>query len=260
MGMVKVGMVSRLLAWPRAHVARVKVTMDLTTVYHAPTATFTLLDRANVSLLLQPPEGACGLHTSLVILVLSSLDHRERRRRGREEAQGWGKVLQVFLLAEATSQEVQEEVEKEQVEHGDLLQVGDPESYTRLVYKTLAGLLWAAASCPHVTFVAKTDDDVTLDLGELLGQLEGREGELASFSTSLEGERLACPSVSRNFRPNRSRRPGSMLAKWRLGEEEWREDRLPHYCPGWLWVTTPRSVSVSVSVSDLQTQGGPGPG
>ena len=56
--------------------------------------------------------------------------------------------------------------------------------------------------------MAKTDDDASLDLDLLLAQLEEKSNGFFS-----------CPSVSRNFRPNRGARVGSLLAKWRLDQE-----------------------------------------
>ena len=83
--------------------------------------------------------------------------------------------------------------------------MSDPESYQRLSFKTLSGLLWTSLRCDGVKFVAKTDDDVVLDLHNLLHQLQRKH---------LEGERfLACPSPSRNYKPTRSNRTRSNKVK-----------------------------------------------
>ena len=147
---------------------------------------------------------------SLVLLVLSALSHQERRDRMRAEVVKTrvgrsGEVKLVFLLAEANSLEEKDAVRVEHEHHRDLLQVSDPESYSRLAYKTLSGLIWTKLFCGKARFVAKTDDDALLDLDLLLARLEEKSGNFVS-----------CPSVSRNFRPNRGGREGSLLAKWRL--------------------------------------------
>ena len=150
---------------------------------------------------------------SLVLLVLSALDHKTRRDRirsemGKSRVGRRGEVKLVFLLAEPHSLEKKEAIKVEHLHHGDLLQVSDPESYGRLTYKTLSGLIWTKLFCSKARFVAKTDDDASLDLDLLLAQLEEKSNSFFS-----------CPSVSRNFRPNRGARVGSLLAKWRLDQE-----------------------------------------
>ena len=159
----------------------------------------------------EEPEATKDQDISLVLLALSALTNQERRARMRTEvgntkAGSRGEVKLVFILAEAGSLEDQDALELEQQRHGDLLQVSDPESYSRLAYKTLSGLIWTKVFCSKAKFVAKTDDDALLDLDHLLEQLEAKKSN--NF--------VSCPSVSRNFRPNRGARLGSLLAKWRL--------------------------------------------
>ena len=159
----------------------------------------------------EEPEATKDQDISLVLLALSALNNQERRARMRTEvgntkAGSRGEVKLVFILAEAGSLEDQDALELEQQRHGDLLQVSDPESYSRLAYKTLSGLIWTKVFCSKAKFVAKTDDDALLDLDHLLEQLEAKKS----------GNFLSCPSVSRNFQPNRGARLGSLLAKWRL--------------------------------------------
>jgi hypothetical protein len=107
--------------------------------------------------------------------------------------------------------------------------VSDPESYRRLSYKTLSGFLWTSVSCPQARHVAKMDDDVSVDLGMLLAQLEDRPGDF-----------ISCPSVMRNVRPTRQNRTGSTLAKWNMPHADMPRRVYPDFCPGWLYVTTPR--------------------
>ena len=146
-------------------------------------------------------------------------------------------VAVVFLVAESATAEVQEEVEEEQAEHGDLLQVSDPESYARLAYKTLSGLIWTGLHCPDIPHVAKTDDDATLNLPALLDQLEGRREDF-----------LACPSPSRNFQPTRTSRAASQTGKWSPTWAEMARRTWPDFCFGWLWVTSPR---VGVALAEV---------
>ena len=205
------------------------VTHNLSTLYDPHSHTFTIIDRSNVSLALEPGPGTCSPSTSLVLLVLSALGNTDRRVRLRAEMAEWREVSLVFLVAEARTAEAQAVVAGEQAEHGDLLQVQDPESYDRLAYKTLAGLLWTSLHCPTVSAVAKTDDDVTLDTALLVDMAAAKEGDF-----------LSCTCPSRNFRPNRNMRPESVQAKWVVTWEDLPRRVYPDFCSGWLWVTTPR--------------------
>ena len=176
----------------------------------------TELKEHSTSSLKDLPVPAKEQEISLVLLVLSALSHQARRDRMRAEvvktrAGRRGEVKLVFLLAEANSLEERDAVRVEHEHHRDLLQVSDPESYGRLAYKTISGLIWTKLFCGRARFVAKTDDDALLELDLLLSQLEEK----------LSSNFISCPSVSRNFRPNRGGREGSLLAKWRLDHKVW---------------------------------------
>ena len=103
-----------------------------------------------------------------------------RTEVGNTKAGSRGEVKLVFILAEAGSLEDQDALKLEQQRHGDLLQVSDPESYSRLAYKTLSGLIWTKLFCGKARFVAKTDDDALLDLDLLISQLESKSGSIFS--------------------------------------------------------------------------------
>ena len=101
---------------------------------------------------------------SLIFLISA----RHQRATLRHAVKEQDRVSLVFLVAESSDLEVQEVVQEEHRIHRDLLQVSplnpsssflstnlslqvsDPESYTRLAYKTLSGFLWAASSCSQV--------------------------------------------------------------------------------------------------------------
>ena len=61
------------------------VTHNLSTLYDPHSHTFTIIDRSNVSLALEPGPGTCSPSTSLVLLVLSALGNTDRRVRLRAE-------------------------------------------------------------------------------------------------------------------------------------------------------------------------------
>ena len=111
-----------------------------------------------------------------------------------------------------------------------VLQISDPEGYSRLSYKTLAGFLWTNIFCDCAKYVGKMDDDALLDMNTLFQQLESKRTD--TF--------ISCPTVMRNVRPTRQNRTGSMLGKWFMSREDLPRRVYPDYCPGWLYVTTPK--------------------
>ena len=111
-----------------------------------------------------------------------------------------------------------------------VLQISDPEGYSRLSYKTLAGFLWTNIFCGCAKYVGKMDDDALLDMDTLFQQMESKRTD--TF--------ISCPTVMRNVRPTRQNRTGSMLGKWFMSREDLPRRVYPDYCPGWLYVTTPQ--------------------
>ena len=233
----KLSCITRRFLSPPPVIAPVDVTYNPKTLLNQITSTFTIIESSNITFLLEPRASLCSPSTSLLLLTLSSLGHRHQRRVFRAMVAEVPGVVVVFLVAESATVEVQVEVEEEQAEHGDLLQVSDPESYARLSYKTLSGLLWAGLHCPNIPHVAKTDDDATLNLPALLIQLRSRTEDF-----------MACPNPSRNFRPTRTSRPASQTGKWSPSWAEMGRRTWPDFCFGWLWVTTPR---VGVALAEV---------
>jgi len=202
-------------------------------LFDPSSSTFKVLDRSNVSFLIEPEQAkACPPNSSLLLLALSALANLGRRDALRRKVESHPDIGIVFLLGEAGDKKDQLGVVEEAAVNGDILQVSDPESYKRLSYKTLSGLLWTSLRCGQIKFVGKTDDDVQLDLPNLLGQLEKKHGEETEF--------LSCPSPSRNYKPTRTTREGSIGAKWSPTWEALPRRTWPDFCFGWLWISTPR--------------------
>ena len=84
------------------------------------------------------------------------------------------------------------------------------------------------------------DDDSSLDLDVLLDQLE----------TKTTDDFISCPTVMRNVRPTRQNKTGTMMGKWYMPEGDMPRRVYPDYCPGWLYVTTPR---VGLALAEVAT-------
>ena len=105
--------------------ARAVVTYDPLSLYDHNTHTFKILNRSNMTFLIEPdPDQVCPSDKVLLLLCLSRLANREQRQALRKEME---KVNQsvgiVFLIAETSNKELQHQIEEEKNIFGDLLQV-----------------------------------------------------------------------------------------------------------------------------------------
>ena len=137
----------------------------------------------------------------------------------------------VFLVARTEGELQQGQLEAEQVRHGDIVQVGVADGHRLLGYKILAGHVWAFHHCQTASQVAKSDDNVELDMEGLVSSLQARQGE------GLENV-ITCPTVSYNPVVIRST-SGGMTGAWSESPSDWERDRLPTFCVGFLSLTTP---------------------
>ena len=121
----------------------------------------------------------CDNKTMLVILVCSSVHRFELRDAIRTT---WGRAAQkqhssvslVFVLGkpEARYEHLRAAIANESSAHGDVLQNDIVDSYANLSLKTQAALGWALTACGVGTyFVAKTDDDVYINIPGLVQEL-----------------------------------------------------------------------------------------
>ena len=106
-------------------IAKAIVTYDpLLSLYDPNKGTFKALNRTDMTFLIEPKlDQVCPPHNFLLILTLSSLANKQRRNIAREQVEKTKHVGIVFLLAETSSEELQQEIEEEYKLNGDLLQV-----------------------------------------------------------------------------------------------------------------------------------------
>ena len=73
----------------------------------------------------------------------------------------------VFLVANTKTDEDQDILESEHGDHGDIVQCDVEDGHRLLGYKILCGHVWAYEHCRHVNHVAKSDDNVEVDMDKL---------------------------------------------------------------------------------------------
>lgn len=117
----------------------------------------------------------------VVMPVHSALTNFYKRSRIRLLSQGKyskiksHKVLLLFFVGLPPSEYsqtdhdmLQNALNEESKEHGDIIQADIVDTYANIVYKSLAVLQWVSQYCPRAEFVIKTDDDVFVHVPRLI--------------------------------------------------------------------------------------------
>jgi len=245
---VKLIMGLQNIIYPKPTLEPVIVTNKLETIYDPDLDTFSVLDRTNVSFLMRP-HNVCN-NAKIVLMALTApknVEKRERLRRQFGEKQG---VYILFLLGKTSNSTVQEDLRSENMLHGDMVQISVLDHYKALSYKTLTGFIWTNRFCGSAKYIVKVDDDVTVDLDNLMFLLDQKYGELSPHGGNVP-DIVECPSVMRNMRPWRQNHTQSIMSKWSISKEDMERRVYPDFCPGWLYVVTPR---VGLALAEVGVQ------
>ena len=118
-------------------------------------------------------------------------------------------------------------------------------------YKILCGHVWAYEHCPQVRHVAKSDDNVEVDMDTLVTRLT-RDTE-TDWRDLITG-----PTVCFGMPVIRSSK-GGMRGNWSTSKEEFDRDWMPAFCVGFLSLSTPE-VGAKLAQTGLAVYGeSPGP-
>jgi len=204
---------------------------------------YNILNQKNVTFIMRPQE--CDTNTKLVIMVSSGPGNYIFRSNWRRSVSGHDDVKLVFLIAEARNVKQQQDLLREYHAYHDIVQSSVPDGHRLLAYKILMGYVWTYNECNHVPYVAKTDDNVEMNVAQLLKILESRrDGD--------DGDKqfIACSVPSRNIATGRSSRP-HMRGNWSLTKEQLELDTLPDFCSGFLYVTKP-NIGAALTQAGMQ--------
>jgi len=248
---VKVIMGLQNVIYPKPKITETLVSRELETIYDLESERFSILDKTDITFLLRP-RLSCQ-NTDMVIMALSAPNNTEKRQRLREALSDRPGVSLVFLLGQVTDKLVMSELREENLVSGDLVQISVRDHYTALSYKTLSGFIWVNRLCGNARFVVKVDDDIRLDLAMLETLLHSKYG--SPGSKRPVPDTIECPSVMRNMRPWRQTHNKSLMGKWSISVQDMPRRVYPDFCPGWLYVTTPKAglalAEVSVKNSEV---------
>ncbi|XP_067943530.1 beta-1,3-galactosyltransferase 5-like isoform X2 [Watersipora subatra] len=112
-------------------------------------------------------------------------------------------IKYAFVIGRVDNDEMQNRLDKESEEHGDILQGNFTDSYENLTIKSIFLVRWTALKCPQAKFLLKLDDDVFTILDDV--RYFFKHETLASYSIS--------GSVFKNAKPVRD-----PTNKWHAGD------------------------------------------
>jgi len=159
-----------------------------------------------------PPEEP----VELLIMVTSAVAHEDRRLAIRNT---WGRQLTalrsklIFLLGQGRDQ--QSKIVEESELYHDIVQEDFEDTYHNLTLKTIMGLKWISIFCSQSKYVMKTDDDIFVNTGFLLGSISSKAD---SFSRKIHGCVKNSPLNSPQPIPKEGQAPHSTLMKPALPE------------------------------------------
>jgi len=206
-------------------------------VYNEVNKTFKILNQENATFTIEPSKG-CSDKTELLILVSSSTglrfqywrdSWRQRTRKYSEDET----VKIIFLIATPPTDNVKEAIDtvkEEATKYNDIVMTSVIDGHRKLSYKTLSGYVWSYLQCRDVPYVAKTDDNVILDMDKLLQAVQTKSYHHPKW--------IACTTPNRNTRTIR----GShfhMTGNWSISEDQFPWSTVPDWCTGFLYITSP---------------------
>ena len=177
--------------------------------------------------------------TDVLMMVSSGPRYRMNRDRWRKDVEGLAGVKLVFLVAKPPDEDTQQRVGAENGVHGDIVQSSVTDGHRKLGYKILSGYVWSFLHCSKVGYVAKSDDNVELDMVKMMEALQSRKDITEDF--------IGCSTPNRNSKTLRSARP-HMSGNWSISKQQFELDTMPDFCTGFLYVTTPRVGAQLVQV------------
>jgi len=228
---IKLMIIVRVAMRSKENAQSVDVLEGLGHVYNKDEDTFNIMNEKNVSFVLQPPN-SCDKSVSLLVMVSSGPRNKVNRDRWRQDVKGMEGMKLVFLVSRGMTEEDNKRLSEEHSSQGDIVGSSLPDGHRKLGYKILSGYVWADRHCSQVHAVAKTDDNVYLDLPALVDLLEQKK---------MVENTIACGSGTphRNMKTLRSSSP-HMTGNWSTTKEELEADIMPDFCCGFLYLTTPR--------------------
>ena len=168
----------------------------------------------------------------LFIFIHSAATHFKQRSLIRQTYASYNSCTSIyvlkhlFILAKPESMEVNDEITKESIRFGDVMQGNFKDHYRNLTYKHLLAFKWIQTFCNEAELIIKVDDDTFINTPHLIEYVE-RYKDIYFIKPSI-----TC-SVFRRQSPRRD--PSD---KWYVSEFEYPNKLYPAYCEGFAYITT----------------------
>lgn len=110
----------------------------------------------------------------IFIIITTSYTHMRNRATLRKTwltrtRDNTAKVRYAFFFGETDNNQLRKYVAREAERYRDVIIIDFLDSYSNLTYKTIAAFKWVLTNCAQTRFVMKTDDDMFVNIGNLIG-------------------------------------------------------------------------------------------
>ncbi|RXN32468.1 beta-1,3-galactosyltransferase 2-like protein [Labeo rohita] len=195
-----------------------------------PKELYDVISPSTYRFILNQPELCLKKSPFLVLMIPVTLKDTEARTAVRRT---WGQygliphvtILHLFVVGQPAQSDplLQEHLEKESKEYGDIIQMDFVDSYHNLTIKTMMIMNWIATFCQDAQYAMKIDADIFLNVHYLVDYLHG-QGE-SSRKDYITG------SVISDASPHRD-----SFNKWYISEDLYSDTWYPPYLSGAAYV------------------------
>lgn len=181
-----------------------------------------LIDINDFKFVLNPPTCANSSAGFLLLVIVSSAPGHALNRHVIRTT--WGQTSEytkvVFLMGKIENSSLNQEVQNESLQHGDIVQGNFVDAYRNMTYKHVMGLKWVAHHCPMAKYVLKADDDIVVH-SDAFKKFLVRELSPWGASDLILCYKKVEPGV---FRTN---------SKWAVTVKEYPGNKYPDCCAGY---------------------------
>ncbi|KAL0193504.1 hypothetical protein M9458_011800, partial [Cirrhinus mrigala] len=195
-----------------------------------PKEFYDVISPSTYRFILNQPELCLKKTPFLVLMIPVTLKDTEARTAIRRT---WGQdglipsvtILHLFVIGQPAQSDplLQEHLEKESKEYGDIIQMDFVDSYHNLTIKTMMIMNWIATYCQGARYAMKIDADIFLNVRYLVDYLHGQsESSRKDYITG---------SVISDGAPHRD-----SFNKWYISEDLYPDNWYPPYLSGAAYV------------------------
>jgi len=128
--------------------------------------------------ILRPSESFCKIKTNLLMIAMvtvSPVNFNQRSVIRSTWATTHNQMEEnfrvVFIIGQSLKSEINNAIQLEHKQNGDIVQLDFFDSYYNLTTKTIMGFRWVSTYCSNARYTLKIDDDVVVNLKSFLGYL-----------------------------------------------------------------------------------------